>query len=430
VADNPPAGLSASTPSPSSGIPRNIWAVSLTSFFTDISSEMILNLLTLFLANVLGAGTAVIGLIDGVADTTASLSRILSGWISDRIARRKGLTACGYTLSAVAKPLLLLANTWPVVLLLRFADRLGKGVRTAPRDALVADSTPAERRGLAFGVNRAADTAGAMVGVLTAAAVVCLQGPSARVLSRTTFHWVVGLSIVPAFLGVLSFLLIAREPSRTSARGANKTGQMQGQVAVPAPPSRFRFSPQFLGFLALVALFTLGNSSDAFLVLRAQQLGLSVLQILLALATFNLIYALASTPAGALADRIGPARLVLAGWLVYGAVYLGLALSQAGWQVWALWGVYGLYYGLFDGTSRALVPELVSPQARGTAYGVFNAAVGVMALPASLIAGLLWQGAGSWRGFGAPAPFWFGSLLAFASALLLIVVFPRLRATR
>ena len=425
MAENRAVEVTPSTPSHGSAIPRNLWAVSLTSFFTDISSEMILNLLTLFLANVLGVGTAVIGLIDGVADTTASLSRILSGWISDRIARRKGLTALGYTISAIAKPLFLFANTWPVVLFLRFADRLGKGVRTAPRDALVADSTPMERRGLAFGVNRAADTAGAMLGVLTAAAIVYLEGPSARVLSRATFHGVVLLSIVPAVLGVLCFILIAREPPRPQAR---RLGETDSHIDPAGAPARhFRFGPRFLGFLGFVALFTLGNSSDAFLVLRAQQLGLSVLQILLALVTFNLIYALAATPSGALADRIGPARLVLAGWLVYGAVYLGLALAREGWQAWALWGVYGLYYGLFDGTSRALVPGLVPPQSRGTAYGVFNAAVGVMALPASLIAGLLWQGAGSWHGFGPTAPFWFGSSLAFASALLLFFVFPRLR---
>lgn len=421
--------VSPSPPSRTPWLPRNIWAVSLTSFFTDISSEMILNLLTLFLANVLGASTVVIGLIDGVADTTASLSRILSGWISDRLARRKGLTAIGYTLSAIAKPLFFFADTWPLVLVLRFADRLGKGVRTAPRDALVADSVRTDRRGLAFGVSRAADTAGAMLGVLIAAAAVYLEGPSAHVLSRATFQWVVVLSILPAFLGVLSFVLIAREAPRIES---GESGQLGSPPEAPKRSARsqsFRFSPRFIGFLVFVALFTLGNSSDAFIILRAQQLGLTVLQILLALVTLNLVYAAASTPSGALADRIGPGRLILAGWLVYGLVYLGFALCRQGWQVWALMGTYGLYYGLFDGTSRALVPGLVRPQVRGAAYGVFNAAVGVMALPASVIAGLLWQGVGTWHGFGAPAPFWFGSALAFASAFLLVVVFPRLRAT-
>lgn len=237
------------------------------------------------------------------------------------------------------------------------------------------------------------------------------------------------LSILPAFLGVLSFVLIAREPPRIEA---GKSGQLGSPPEAPKRSARsqsFRFSPRFIGFLVFVALFTLGNSSDAFLILRAQQLGLTVLQILLALVTLNLVYAAASTPSGALADRIGPGRLILAGWLVYGLVYLGFALCRQGWQVWALMGTYGLYYGLFDGTSRALVPGLVRPQVRGAAYGVFNAAVGVMALPASVIAGLLWQGVGTWHGFGAPAPFWFGSALAFASAFLLVVVFPRLRAT-
>lgn len=402
-------------------LPRNLWAVSLTSLFTDISSEMIFHLLPLYLSNVLGARTAVIGLIEGVSETTSSLTRILSGWLSDRWRKRKGLTVLGYSVSAVAKPLFLFAGSWPVVLGLRFADRLGKGIRTAPRDALVADSIAPEQRGLAFGLHRAADTLGAMLGLLIAAAVVYRAGPAATRLGASTFRWVVALSIIPAVLGVASLIVLAQDPVRG--------GQAPGAPDVtPAAPRR-RFSPRFWGFLVTVALFTLGNSSDAFLVLRAQERGLSVFQIMLMLVTFNLVYTLASVPAGVRSDRIGRSRVILGGWIVYALVYAGFGVARSGWQVWLLMGSYGLYYAMFEGTSKALVADLVPRESRGTAFGLYNAAVGVMALPASLVAGLLWQGAGAWPGFGAAAPFWFGAAMALAAVLLLIGVVPRLRSS-
>ncbi|NUM44051.1 MAG: MFS transporter [Anaerolineales bacterium] len=395
-------------------LPRNVWALGLTSFFTDISSEMVFNLLPLFLYNVLGVRTSLIGLIEGIAETTASLLKIFSGYISDRLGKRKWLTATGYTLSAVTKPLLYFASTWGWVLGVRFTDRVGKGIRTAPRDALIADSIDDRTRGLAFGVHRAADTAGAMLGLIIAAGVVWAVQAGVQTLEKSTFQTVVLVSILPGVLGVLSVALGARD---------SDGGPRPAQV----PKLSLKgFDVRFKAFLLIVVLFTLGNSSDAFLILRAQERGLTVLQVMGMLITFNLIYAVIATPAGALSDRIGRRTLVLGGWLVYGLIYLGFALSRTGGQVWVLYALYGVYYGMVEGTAKAFVADLVPKEQRGTAYGVYNAAVGLTAFPASFMAGLLWQGAGRWAGFGAAAPFYFGAGMALFAVGLFGFWLPRL----
>ncbi|MBN1440131.1 MAG: MFS transporter [Anaerolineales bacterium] len=401
-------------------IPRNLLAVSLGSLFTDISSEMIFHLLPLFLTNVLGAKTSVVGLIEGVAESTASLTRLLSGWLSDKLGKRKALTVFGYSLSAVVKPFFLLAGSWPAVLFLRFADRIGKGIRTAPRDALVADSVRAENRGFGFGLHRAADTLGAAIGLAAAAAVAYAAGPSEAVLQADTFRLAIWISILPAFLGVLSLILIARD-----VPVGPRTPAAPGQL--PAAPSpRRTFSPRLIGFFLVVSLFTLGNSSDSFLVLRAQDRGLSVFQVLLAVFVFNAVYTLASAPAGSRSDAVGRGKVLVIGWLVYALVYLGFAAAGASWQIWILYALYGLYYAMVEGTARAYVADLTVPETRGTAYGIFNAAVGIMAFPASLIAGILWQGISTWQGFGASAPFYFGSAMAIVAVVLTVFWLPRL----
>lgn len=392
-------------------LPRNVWAVSLTSFFMDISSEMVLNILPLFLSNVLGVKTNVIGLIEGVAEATASLLKATSGWLSDRLRARKWLAVGGYALSAFSKPFFYVANSWGAVAGIRWADRVGKGVRTAPRDALVADSIDERNRGLAFGFHRAADTGGAAMGLIIALGVVWLAQAGSRELSRLTFQRVVLISLVPAFLAVLSLAVGARD------------------VPVTGRPSIPRFAFRGLGrrfciFMVIVGLFDLGNSSDAFLVLRAQERGLSVIGVLGMLITFNLVYALVSTPAGSLSDRVGRRRLIVGGWLVYAAIYLGFALAGKGWHVWVLYAIYGIYYGLTYGTAKAMVADIVSGELRGTAYGTYNAVLGILDFPASLIAGLLWQGVGAWPGFGPSAPFFFGGAMALAAALLMALVMP------
>ncbi|MFT3890118.1 MAG: MFS transporter [Anaerolineales bacterium] len=387
-------------------LPRNVWIVTITSFLTDVSSEMLVNLIPFFLANVLGVRTAVIGLIDGIAETTASLVKILSGALSDRLGKRKWLTVAGYGLSTLAKPFLYFANAWGWVLGVRFTDRVGKGIRTAPRDALIADSIDKNQRGLAFGLHRAGDTAGAFLGLGIAAVIIWLTQSQTVDLTRSTFQIIVLVSIIPAVLAVLVLAL--------------------GTVEVTAPgknveKTRFSFrglNSRFKYFLLAVVLFTLGNSSDAFILLRGQERGLSILQVMGMALTFNFLYTVFAGPLGAWSDKVGRQRLIIGGWLIYGLIYLGLAFSQTGWQVWTLFGLYGLYYAATEGTAKALVADIVPNDMRGTAYGLFNAAIGITALPASLIAGLLWQGAGSWTGFGASAPFYFGAVMALLAGFL------------
>lgn len=393
-------------------LPRNVWAVSLTSFFMDISSEMVINLVPLFLANTLGARTSIIGLIEGIAESTASLLKLFSGWLSDRLRARKWLAVAGYGLSTLVKPIFYFANSWGIIAAVRWGDRVGKGIRTAPRDALVADSAPEAQRGLAFGVARAADTAGAVLGLLIGLGVVWGVQRSGLRLEAQAFRTVVLVSLVPAVLAVLSLAILARDVPVTHTRERPRFAWKE-------------LGKPFMVFMIIVGLFDLGNSSDAFLVLRAQERGLSVTGILAMLVAFNLVYTLVSAPAGALSDRVGRRKLIIGGWLVYAVIYLGFGLARAGWQIWGLYVLYGLYYGLGYGTAKAMVADLVPETLRGTAYGTYNAVLGILDFPASLIAGLLWQGVGSWAGFGAPAPFLFGGSLALLAAILMAVWMPR-----
>jgi MFS family permease len=398
------------TEKPKPWISRNVWAVTITSFLTDVSSEMLFNLLPLFLFDILGARTAVIGLIEGMAETTSSLLKILSGWFSDRMGSRKGLAVSGYLLSTLAKPFLYFANTWGWVLGVRFTDRAGKGLRTAPRDALLADSVSEKRRGFVFGLHRAGDTGGAVLGLIFALLILLsVQGNDPH-LTRKAFQDVVLLSMIPAVLAVITLTIGARDVASTKAK------DNPPRISFTGLDKRFRL------FLVIMILFTLGNSSDAFLILRAQNAGLSVTGILGMMITFNLVYAVISTPAGALSDRVGRKRLLVSGWLFYSLVYWGFAYAQTGWQTWALMTAYGLYYGLTEGVARAFVADLIPSESRGTAYGAYNAAIGLTAFPASLIAGVLWQGAGTWNGFGHSAPFIFGAILALAASAMLLLM--------
>ena len=387
------------------GLPRNVWVMSATSLLNDISSEMLLNLVPFFLANILGVRTAVIGLIEGVAETTASLLKIFFGAMSDRLGKRKPFAVIGYALSALTKPLLYFASAWGWVLGVRVADRIGKGVRTAPRDALIADSVGDKQRGLAFGLHRASDTLGAFLGLGIAAFIVWRTQAQASLLTLDTFKLVVLVSIVPAVLGVLVLALGAVDIPGNSGTADVKRLSLKN------------LDPRFRYFLFVLILFTLGNSSDAFILLRGQERGLSLLQVMGMSLTFNAIYTVFAGPLGAWSDQVGRRRLILIGWLAYGLVYLGFAFSQTGWQIWMLYALYGLYYAATEGAAKALVADLVPQEQRGTAYGLFNAAIGITVLPASLIAGLLWQGAGAWTGFGASAPFLFGASMALLAGV-------------
>ncbi len=392
-------------------IHRNVWAASATSFLTDVSSEMVTNVLPLFLSGVLGVRTSTIGLIEGVAESVASLVKVYSGSLSDRLRRRKPLAVAGYALSALAKPFFYVATTWGAIAGVRWVERVGKGVRTAPRDALIADSTSERHRGLAFGLHRGADTAGAVVGLLIALAVI-QWGAGAVQLDREIFQRLVLFSLIPAFLGVGVLLWVARDVT-PKATGESKAGVPFSRLGRP-----------FLVFLLIAALFDLGNFSDAFLILRAEERGLTLAGILWTLLGFNLTYAIVSTPVGALSDRVSRRSILSAGWLLYAVIYLGFARAQSLNQVVILYLGYGAYYGVATGTAKAFIADLVDPEVRGRAYGLYHAALGVIDLPASLIAGILWQGMGDWQGLGASAPFYFGAAVAALAALLLMLLRP------
>jgi MFS family permease len=391
---------------------KNVWVATGTSFLTDVSSEMVVTVLPLFLANVLGVRIWTVGLIYGLTDTAASVLKLYSGWLSDRLRARKWLAVAGYTTSSLSKPFLLVASTWGAVAAIRFVDRVGKGIRTAPRDALIADSTPPGRRGLAFGLHRAGDSVGAVVGLLIAIWLVASAQGAGALLTEGTFRTLVLWSLVPAFVGVV-FLAI----------GARDVAPREG---VPAGP-RIRVRSLGRGFAAFTAcsvLFELGNSADAFLVLRAQERGLSVLGVLWILVAFNVVYTAVSTPAGTLADRVPRKWVLFGGWVVYSLVYLGFAGARTPTHVTVLYCVYGAYHGLVAGAAKALIADLVPPELRGTAYGSYAAVVGLISLPASILAGLLWQGVGSWQGFGAAAPFAFGAGTGVLAAALLLWTVP------
>lgn len=392
------------------GVSRNVFFLGLTSFFQDISGEMIFTLLPLFLANVVGATTSIIGLVSGISESTPSLLNIAGGWLSDRVGRHKALTAIGYGLSTAVKPLLYFATSWTAVLGIRFGDRLAKGTRTSPRDALIADSTGSKDMGRSFGFHRALDTAGAVVGLAGAALIIFLMERGAIDLTRPTFQMLVLIGLVPGVIGIAIILLFVKEAHAAgkvhAPAPANPTGSQSGL------PHRFKL------FLAVAVLFTLGNSSDAFLVLRAQNLGLSVFAILILLVLFNLVYAGLSTPAGTLSDRIGRRRLIAIGWLFYGAIYLGFGLIRSTWLLVPLFALYGVYYATTEGVVKAFVAD-VSPQGkRGMPYGLYNGLVGIMLLPASLIAGFLWQEVSP------AAPFYFGAATAALAVILLIAIVP------
>ncbi len=390
------------------GISLNVVFLGIVSFLTDVSSEMTLTVLPLFLANSLGFSTVAIGVIEGFAETTASLSKIVSGVLSDKFQRRKGLTLLGYSISAVSKPLLYFASQWGMVFAIRLADRVGKGIRTSPRDALIADSSTEDKRGITFGFHRALDTAGAFVGLGLAGTIIFFSQGTALQISQETFQLLVLVAAVPGVLGVLVLAVLVKDIKAASS-------------AKVASSAKEAFGGKFKLFLCIVVLFSLGNSSDAFLALRSQNVGLSAFEVVLALIIFNIVYAVGATPLGALADRVGKRKVLVSGWLCYAAVYFGFALVAAAWMVWFLWFLYGVYYAAADGVARAFAADFVPAEQRGAAYGVYHAAVGITALPASLLAGLLWQGLGNWQGFGPAAPFFFGGSLAMVAAVLFML---------
>jgi len=384
---------SAETPSPIPGVTRNVFRLGIVSLVADIASEMAYPLIPVFLTSTLGAPVAAMGAIEGVAEGTASLLKVASGWLSDRVGRRKVLVTSGYALSALGKALLALAFAWPQVFAARFVDRFGKGVRTSPRDALIADGTPPPLLGRAFGFHRALDTAGAVVGPLIALLLVGAWGLSIRA--------VLLLALAPAAVSVVLLSLVRDMPARAATR-----------AEADEPPARAPGA--YWAFLAIVLLFSIGNSSDTFLILRARDVGLSVSLVVVAYVAFNVSYTLLSMPAGIISDRVDRRLVYTLGLVIFGFVYLGFAwLPSTAW-VWPLFVVYGCYMALTEGTARALVAEAAPSGRRGTFLGLYHTSVGMAAVLASVMAGLLWQAV-------APAaPFAVGAGTAFAAAVLML----------
>ncbi len=391
------------------GLHPNIFFLGIVSLLTDVSTEMIFTLVPLFLCNVLGAGATIVGLIGGLSESTDAILRIYSGRISDRVGKRKFLAVIGYVVSTIAKPFMYLASTWGVVLAVKFSDRVGKGIRTSPRDALVADSVAIEERGKGFGVHRAMDTSGAFLGLAIAAVIVYLVQGGGLELGLKTYQWLVLVGVVPAALAVLVLIMFVREKKRVPPYAGSQGVPVLGKEA-KGLETRFKL------FLVIMAIFTLGNSSDFFVVLRAQNLGSPVLYIALMLVLFNVTYAAFSVPAGILSDRLGRRRVIAMGWTVYAVVYLGFAVAASLWQVWLLFACYGIYYGIVEGVARAFVADLVPEEKRGTAYGLYHGVIGLTLLPASLIAGWLWESVNP------AAPFYLGAGLAFVAMLGLMAL--------
>jgi len=381
------------------GLNRNVFYLGVVSFLTDASSEMIYPLIPLFLVNVLGVNKAIIGLIEGIAESTASLLKVFSGWLSDRLNKRKALIFSGYGLSTIGKPFLALATSWTHVLAVRFVDRVGKGIRTAPRDAIIADSAAEGERGKAFGFHRSMDTLGAALGPFLA--FIFLP------IFLGDYRKIFLLSFIPALLAVLVIVFFVREKKK---EGGGRTLLIFNLKM---------FDRDFKIFLLIITFFTLGNSSDAFIILRAENLGIRVGMIPIVYLLFNLVYSISATPAGIISDRIGRRKVIVAGLIVFGLVYLGFAFSTKAIHMWILFSIYGLYHGLTQGVLRAFASDLLPSSIRATGLGMFHTLTGIAVFPASLITGILWQA------ISPVAAFSYGAIMALLSAFLLITLLRR-----
>jgi MFS family permease len=375
------------------GLTRNVFDLGLVSFFADVSSEMLYPLIPVFLTTVLGAPVAVVGLIEGLAEGTASVLQSVSGWWSDRIRHRKPFIVGGYSLSALSKPVLAVAFGWPMALLARVLDRIGKGVRDAPRDSLLADTTDPQYRGKAFGWHRSMDTLGAVVGPLLALGLLSIFQDNLRL--------VLLLAFIPGAIAA-ALVLLVKDKRREAGRGN-------------LPKLRDLTAP-YKTYLLAWGAFAITNSSDIFLILRARSLGFTTVTVVLVYALYNLVYALASPALGNLSDRIGRRGVLRGGLVVFAVVYLGFALADQGWMMWPLFGVYGLYFAATEGVGKALAIDLVPSSVRGSAVGVFGTVTGLCALVASVAAGVMWDAVGPY------APFVFGSVGALIAASLLALV--------
>ncbi|MBC8030871.1 MAG: MFS transporter [Pyrinomonadaceae bacterium] len=393
-------------------LPRNVFAISLVSLLNDVSSEIIYPLLPVFLSITLGVSPRILGTIEGAAESASSFLKLFAGHFSDRAGKRKGLVVFGYALSSVIRPLLALASTWYQVLGIRLTDRVGKGIRSAPRDAMIADAVRIEERGLAFGFHRAMDHSGAVIGPLIGYVLLLLFAADRNAPTAGDFQSIFLLASIPALAAVLVVVFFVRESKKPTIQ----TPAPDTTVAPPLRLSLRGFDSNFKRFLPIVALFTLSNSSDFFLILRASDAGVSIASIPLLWAGLHVTKVLSSIFGGDLSDRLGRRRLIVSGWILYAAVYAGFAFVSNQVSVWILFLIYGIYFGLAEGAEKALVADLVRPEQRGTAYGLYNLAFGITVFPASLLMGAVWE----WR--GPQTAFLLSAALGATAALLLMLV--------
>lgn len=382
----------------------------ITSLLTDVSSEMVFTLIPLYLTNVLRAPMVIVGVVGGASEGADAIFRMLSGWFSDKIGKRKILAVSGYSISTVAKPFLYLADTWGGVLAVRFADRLGKGLRTSSRDALIADSISAEERGRAFGLHRAMDTFGAFLGLVVAVLVVWLVlGAGTLQLTGEVFQGLAWGCAIPGVLAVLLLQIFVREIKRKEAPSVATRFPLSGVKGM--------FSTRFWVYMAILAVFNLGSMPhNYFCIMRAQDLGSPLLQVLLMVLLFNAVYAGAALPMGILSDKLGRRWVLALGWFIYSLVYLGFALSSTIWHVWLAFACLGIYFAIIEGVSRAFVADLAPPEMRGTAYGLYHCIVGICVLVGGVIGGVVWD-------FISPAAtFYLGACFAFLAMLCMMTI--------
>lgn len=393
-------------------LPRNVFAISLVSLLNDVSSEIIYPLLPVFLNLTLGVSPRILGTIEGAAESASSFLKLFAGHFSDRAGKRKGLVVFGYALSSLMRPLLAFASGWYHVLGIRMADRVGKGVRSAPRDAMIADAVRVEERGLAFGFHRAMDHSGAVLGPLIGYVLMRLLAEDPKAPTTGDFQTVFLLASIPALAAVLVVAFFVRESRKPKS---DHVTTHQNNVSPPVRLSLRGFDGNFKRFLPIIALFTLSNSSDFFLLLRASDVGVSGANMLLLWAGLHVTKVLSSIFGGDLSDRLGRRRLIVSGWILYAAVYAGFAFVTNEVSVWILFLIYGIYFGLAEGAEKALVADLVRPEQRGTAYGLYNLAFGITVFPASLLMGAVWE----WR--GPQTAFLLSAALGATAALLLMI---------
>lgn len=374
------------------GISKNVWWMGITSLLTDISSQMIFPILPLFLTITLGVNTAIIGLIEGIAESTASILKTFSGYISDKIKKRKNLTALGYGISTLAKPFFALALSWPSVLVARFADRVGKGVRDAPRDALISESM--KKHGTAFGFHRMMDTSGAVIGVVIASILLWRFG------SYRLIFWI---SLIPAVLAVMAVVLFVKDIKfRESKKMTFKHIK--------------KFSPNYKRFLIVAVVFALGNVSYAFLILRARSVGIAIALIPIIYLVYNLAYVFFAYPFGKLSDKIGKKKLIVIGYLIFALTMILFGVFNDSISIWLLFGLYGLYMAITEGVSKAFISDLTLRERRATALGAYQTFTGLMLLPANLIVGVLWYKISIFSAFT------YSAVLGLIAAILLVFI--------